>query len=124
MTWTLTDPQTAAVYTFSPGPNKGGEPTYEKDPKLAESPLDVPFLVFGQDKVMTISLSGDLTTQAQYNALRDWAAKPYPVVLTDYLGRSISIYITDYQPKRIRHAGAPWFHQWTLAANVVSLTDV
>ncbi len=78
---------------------------------IKDEPAQVPKLSFG----------GTTLSQSEYVALKHWSRKTVPIIITDDFGRSITAYIVDFQPQRVRKAGAPWYHTFTARAVVLGL---
>jgi hypothetical protein len=44
----------------------------------------------------------------------EWFNKRYPIEVTDDLDRILTIYITTFEPKRVRSATYPWKHTYSV----------
>lgn len=119
--WTFTD-ENAVSYTFGTNPNAGGSPTLKK--------TITPFSLAGSDGVLvlfegrqtppTIEWSGVALDEDQYLAAITWFGHRHQVLLTDDLGRSLWIYITEFTPKRGGRVKHPWRMTYTVKAVVLS----
>lgn len=116
--WIFTDAVVPETYTFEINPNEGGSPTYKKNVifKNTAAPNGKTLIFEGRDDPATFSFSGTLLSQAQYTAFQTWFLKRRQITITDDLSRSFSIYITSFDPKRVRAANNPWKHTYTCEA--------
>lgn len=121
--WYLTDPVTAATYTFHINPLSGGSPQREKTITEETTTAGGVVLYEGADVPMRGSVSGTILDLAHYQAFTTWWAKRYPVTMTDDLGRVQTIYITKFAPERQR-SQRRYKHQYTLEWVVLATTDL
>lgn len=119
--WTFTDPVTSAGYTFIINPSEGGSPSYEKNIQYQNTAApDGKVLSFeGRDNPKRLEFSGVLFTEAEYDAFVEWWDKRYQVVITDDLGRTFTILIESFVPKRERAVHSPWKHSYDVIATIV-----
>lgn len=111
--WVFTDLASGATYDWEINPNAGGTPGVTKN-ILYKSPAGAngqPILMEGRDDIQELTVSGVLLSEALLNAMKLWAEKRYPILLTDDLGRQFKIYITAYQAERVRQSTRPWRHE-------------
>ncbi len=124
--WSFTDPITSATYSFNMNPNAGGSPQYKK--KILTQNTTAPggnvLLFEGADEPRTGTVSGTILELSHYQAIVDWWEKRYPVVMTDDLGRTQTIYITEFLPERVRAANHPYKHTFTMNYAVISTNDL
>jgi len=119
--WEFVDTESMDSYTFEINPNEGGSKEYEKKMTyLSTSAVDGKTLVFeGQPEVKTISFSGTILTQAQYDKMIEWFNKKNPIEITDDLDRTTTIYITSFKPRRQRAIHFPYKHTYVVEAVVL-----
>lgn len=124
--WIFTDPVLSTTYTFEINPNDGGSPTYKKNLTTVNTtaPAGAVLIFEGADQPMAGTFSGTILTQSQYHAMTTWFSKRYPITVTDDLGRTQTIYITGFNPKRQRSALYPYKHTYQVDYTVLSLTDL
>lgn len=124
--WTFTDPVTAAVYTFHLNPSAGGSPQYKKNvvQQNTTAPGGSVVRFEGADHPKEGTVSGTILEIAHYQALVDWWEKRYPVVMTDDLGRTQTIYITEFLPERQRAVSHPHKHRFSLNYIVLATNDL
>ena len=127
--WQLSNPTTGQTYVFEISPEQGknnAEPVYERKIPFAERPQGKPLIILGQQEPKKGKVDGVSLSQSQYNALWSFANAGVPVVLTDDLGRSQTILITDFQAKRAWKFddNAQWYNEWSMQYLVQSLTDI
>lgn len=119
--WQFADPVSLETYTFSINPSSGGSPSYGKTFDFANTAgPDGKVLVFqGRDKVKKLSFDGKILTEDDYNAMILWFNKRNQITLTDDLGRTFTIIIEEFSPKRERASSSPWKHSYTVSASIV-----
>lgn len=119
--WTFYDPTGPTTYNFPINPNEGGSPELRKTISYQNtSAPDGKVLVFeGRDSPPTMSFSGTLLTEAQYEAFETWFQKRRQIKITDDLDREYWIYITSYAPKRVRARNYPWKHTYQIEATII-----
>lgn len=123
--WKFTDPVTAAVYTFGIGPNEFDGPTRRKRIGYEyPTALDGNVIIFeGRDEARTIRFSGSILTSVQYEAMKTWFNKRYQLYITDDNGIQYTIYITSFDPKRVRGTRLyPFRYTYTAEAVVTAGT--
>ena len=120
--WTFEDQTVPETYTFHVNPNDGGSPGWKKSITYQNtSAPDGKTLVFeGLPEIQELEFSGIILEEAHYNAFLEWWEKKRQVLLTDDLGREMWIYITAFEPKRIRRRSHPWAHEYTVRATILS----
>lgn len=119
--WTLSDPVSSSVYTFSINPT-GDSPVYSKtlNFEATAAPSDAFLIYEGSDTPTTFSITGTILSQNQYSAFAWWYNLRRQTLLTDDLGRTRWVYITTFSPVRVRSATIPWKHTYTLAGYVLT----
>lgn len=98
--WTLADVATSEVWTMPINPDSMSSPIRRRNLRYA--------LGGRQDRrlrAMRVAApaedwewSGVIRTQAHYDALLAWAKKPGAIDVTDHLGRTFRVVITDFVP--------------------------
>jgi hypothetical protein len=123
---TFTDPITSAVYTFHLNPRDGGSPQYKKtiSSQTTTAPGGNVLLYEGADEPRTGTINGTILSLAHYQAMVTWFQKRYPVVMTDDLGRSLTIYITEFLPTRKRSVSHRYLHDFSCSYVVLSGADL
>lgn len=119
--WIFTDPVTLDTYTVPINPNDDGTPSSNKTINYSNTsgPNGNVLMFEGRDQVKEIQISGVILEQAHLDALQSWHDKRYQVTVTDDLGRTFSIYITSFVPKRIRVASNVWKHEYTMTYTIL-----
>lgn len=120
--WEFEDPQTLDTYTFEVNPREGGTPRYTRsfDTQKAVAPDGQAILFEGRRSLSTSSISGVILTETEFLAMLEWFNKPYPVLLTDDLGRQFEIAITAFSPTRRRAYGRPWKHDYSIDYTILT----
>lgn len=125
--WTLTNPFTSDSMTFQVNPNSGGSWRREREihaKATTASGNNAAHIFFeGRDKPKTSEVSGVLLTQTMYDTLLDWYKKRVQLDLVDDLGRNMTIYITGFEPSRVRRLKHPWAHEYTLTFQEIFLAS-
>lgn len=98
--WTLRDTQTNEVWTMPINPDSMTSPVRRRQLRFALGGRRD-----GRIRAMRVAAeaedwewSGAIRTQAHYDALLAWADKAVPVDVTDHLGRTFRVVITDFNP--------------------------
>lgn len=119
--WKFDDLTDSSTYTFEINPNEGGSPQYKKTIQTANTAApDGKTLIFeGRDEAQQLTFSGTILSQAQYDAMVTWFNKRHQVRITDDLNRAYMVYITSFEPKRVRAVHYPYKHTYTVNYIVV-----
>lgn len=119
--WIFYDPGTAETHVFSINPKSGGSPGYKKTFTFANTAApDGKTLVFqGRAEVQNLVFEGTILEQADLDAFVTWWQKQNQIVVTDDLGRTFSIIIQEFTPKRERAVHSPWKHSYSCSAVIV-----
>lgn len=120
--WRWEDPTEGTVQFMEVNPNAGASPGYQKAlSKQTTTAPDGQVLLFeGRDQAPTFDCSGVILTQTQFEFLYNAWNKRHPVILTDDLGRTFTLYIEKFTPKREPRRSHPWRHTYDLSAVVLS----
>lgn len=123
--WVLRDPITLEEYEFEVNPNDGGSLQYQKNIgyTVTTAPNGKVIMYEGRDEAKTTTVSGVILSQDQYEEMIEWFSKRYQVELEDDLGRIMSIYITSFEPKRVRSARVPWRHDYSLTFTILDWVE-
>ena len=119
--WKFFDPSTNEGYIFAVSPNADGSPQYEKSITYSNTaaPDGLTLMFEGRDNPLTLSFSGTLLTQEQYQAFVTWFKKRHQILITDDLERQFMCYITKFAAKRERAVHYPWKHSYTCEATIL-----
>ena len=116
--WTLQDNSTGSTVTltfpynpkeFSP---PGREATTSQEQTVSTTGANVIFQ--GRDKPGKGQFAGTARTQQQVSDIDTWCDKWYPLILTDDLGRSWNVLITNLSWTRQRRVNNVWIHDYTI----------
>lgn len=66
------------------------------------------------DEQVKFGYTGNVYNKAELEAWEYWASKPYPIEMTDDLGRTFLVYLESFQPSRVRSRQYPWKHSYKL----------
>ncbi len=119
--WVFYDPFEDESYSWEVNPNDADSPSYMKNVFYSSSaaPDGKIIMMEGKDEPSRVSFSGVTLTEAQYDEMIRWFNKRNQLELTDDLGRTMSIYITSFAPKRVRSTNYPWRHTYSVEAVVL-----
>lgn len=119
--WTFYDPKTLVTYVFAVNPNAGGSPVRKKNvqTQATTAPRGITLYFEGADEPLSFEWSGTINDQAHLQAYKDWFDKRHQILLTDDLGRQFYIYITSFDPKRVRSYQHRWKHTYTAKATAL-----
>jgi hypothetical protein len=120
--WRWEDPTAGTVEYMEVNPNSGASPAYKKTlTKVTTSAPDGQVLLYeGQDEPRTFDCSGVILFESQWDFLYNAWNKRHPVLLTDDLGRTWTIYIESFNPKREPRRSHPWRHTYDFSAVIIS----
>lgn len=123
--WVLRDPVTAEEYAFEINPNDGGSLSYQKNIGYMQTvaPNGKIIMYEGRDEAKTTTVSGVILSQNQFEEMVKWFNKRYQLELEDDLGRVMSIYITSFEPRRVRSARKPWRHDYSLTFTILDWVE-
>lgn len=117
--WKFEDLATSESYDFEINPNEGGSPQYKKTITYQQTLAGNALIFEGADETFTSSFTGTLLSEDQHQTFVDWWQKRHLIRLTDDLARTYMIYITAYEPKRVRAATNHWKHEYTVSYTIV-----
>lgn len=119
--WVFTDLTDASTYSFPINPKDDGSLQYEKSIvyQNTSAPDGKTIIYEGRDTPNTTSFSGTILTEDQYNAMVEWFSKRHQIQVVDDLGRTFSIYITKFNPKRKLSRTYPWRHDYTVEYTIL-----
>ena len=120
--WFFNDPVSGDNYTFEINPNDGGSASMRKNLvyQNTAAPGGNVLMFEGQDEAQTGEFSGVILSEAQYLKMIEWFNKRYPIQVTDDLGRTDTIYITEFTPQRKRSVNYPYKHEYTVRYTVIT----
>lgn len=116
--WTFTDVYhqgpTPWSYTFEINPNEGGSPEISKQysNSVNVGPRHVGIVQEGQFTQATLTFSGVILTQGQYENLELWFNRRIVLDLVDDLGRTFRGSFSKFAPKRSRRNSHPYYHTY------------
>jgi len=119
--WRFDDLTDSTSYVFEINPNEGGSPQYKKTIQTSNTAApDGKTLIFeGRDEPQQLTFSGTILSQAQYDAMVTWFNKRHQIQITDDLSRQFMVYITGFEPKRVRAVHFPYKHTYTVTYTVL-----
>jgi hypothetical protein len=116
--WTLTDNSTATPVTYSFEVNPKQFELPGRTSKLTQSATTAPngqtIVSQGVDEVARGSFTGSIRTEAQFNNVRTWVDKWYPLTLTDDQGSPWEVIVQNYKLQRVKTANNQWRYEYTL----------
>lgn len=139
--WTIYDPESGDSAAFVRNPKVAFDLGYGKHhlhgskPKVNAAQSGVhgissalndqgSVLIYGQDEVVKGSIDGYIMSLDDWNFYQSWFNRGGPLVLTDDLGRRVTVLFETFSPLRVRKSSTPWFHTFKLAFVVTQTQDV
>jgi hypothetical protein len=121
--WLFEDVHASLSYELEINPKDTTMPSIEKT--LTPTPITRgrPVLFQGRNREQSMTLSGTLLTEDQYNALRAWTQTDKQIKVTDDLGRSYWVVFTSFDPRRVRTVEYPWRHEFSISGIVVDWSN-
>lgn len=119
--WVFTDPSDSSTWTFEVNPSDENFPGYEKRfvYQHTTAPDGIVLTFEGAAQVRKGSFSGVLTTESEFNTFYSWWDKRNQIQITDDLGRTQTVIIESFKPKRKRSHHHPWMHTYEISYSVV-----
>lgn len=117
--WSLYDPVLDVLYVVPRNPDQMGSPYVKNETHgLGVSPIDARSRISRKpDQAMDWEFGGTTASQAHYDALLAWCAKPYRITLTDHLGRVFSVRLLQFDAKPHSPTSfAKWKFRYTVKA--------
>lgn len=114
--WVFTDSTVPESWTFTYNPISGGSLERRKNISTSSTtgPSGSTIIFEGASNPLESEIQGFCLTQAHFEELERWYNKSVPIQLDDDLGRSYSIYITEFSPSRERAVHSPWKHSFRM----------
>lgn len=128
--WTFTDPVTTEVYRWEVNPREdAGSHSINRTVGYATQ-AGMRRGTGGDDRMDTIlfesnvqqetfSYTGYVYTAQHYAIMVDWCSRDYPLQLTDDLGRSWLVMVTQFTPSRVRSRQSRYKHAYTFSGIVL-----
>lgn len=117
--WSFYDPDTGQLYEFDINPSEQDYQPFAKRILYTNTLPRKSIIYEVQKDATTVGWSGTVLLQGQLAAFQSWFDNRAVVQLTDDLGRTFDIYITEFTPKRVRTRDFPWFHTYDMKALLV-----
>ena len=128
--WTFTDPVTSEIYRWEVNPREDAGSNAINRTVGYSSMAGMHRGANGEDRMDTIlfesnvqqqtfSYTGAVYTSQQYAIMEDWCSRDYPLQLTDDLGRSWLVMVTQFTPARLRSRQSPYKHSYTFSGIVL-----
>jgi hypothetical protein len=116
--WTITDG--TETHTFERNPSIDGTPTYEKGiGTMSTLAPDGQVVIYqGQRPPKTLTFSGLIDTEAEYDALVAWFDKDRIVRITDDHARTFDVVIAKFAPRRL--LDGDWRYSYSVSSIVVA----
>ena len=125
VSWEFYDPAgndgAGETYYWVINPSGGGYPSRSKGIayNVTAAPDGQTVAFEGREAPMSLSFTGTILYESQFNTMTDWFNKRNQIRLTDDLGRQFWIYIKTFNAERVRAASHPWKHSYTMEAIVL-----
>lgn len=116
--WTLKDNSTGSTvtYTFPFNPKDFTPPGRQGNisQNQTASSSGATILFQGRDTASSGQFKGMARSETQLTDIKTWSDKWYPLILTDDLGRSWNILITNVGWTRVRKINNIWLHEYVI----------
>lgn len=126
--WTLRDPATGDVWTMPINPDSMSPvPLVSRAFRNTGGTVGDPRsrTLMGAPNPKFLEWAGVIRTQAHYDALFEWAAKPNEVLLVDHLGRYFTIVIATFSPEDRRPTrSTPWRLRYSMRAVLIGTNEI
>lgn len=122
--WRLVDPSTGETWVFPRNPNKMTSPNepkattvFARNFNFADDKQGVSRVLQHHRNPYDWQFSGDIRTQAHYEALRDWARRVERLQLRDHFNRTWLIRFDSVELEELKpNARTPWRYSYTAKA--------
>lgn len=114
MRWKFQTLDSSQSYTFDMNPNQMDSPLLEKTVDSHAQGIDGVIRGARKDVAKGWSFSGVLHSQAQYEAFELWLHKGR-IHLTDHLGRTFLVRLTNFDPTRAGTRQHAWRHTYVVS---------
>lgn len=126
--WSMQDYYSATpgdIYSFEINPNDGGSPEAHKQMTLLQSagPNRMNLVQEGNTTAPTLSFSGVILEQVQYENLEYWFDRRVLIKLVDDLNRTFYGVFSKFAPKRSRRPNNPWYHTYDAEFTVTAYVN-
>lgn len=122
--WQFIDAVEATTETMEINPKDDASPTFEKaltkTSTTAGGSTGQVIVFEGADPPAQFNFSGTILTQSQYEFLQTAWEKRHLLTIVDDLGRSFTVYIESFNPKRGLSRTYPWKHTYDMSTVVIS----
>lgn len=118
--WVFDDVHASLTYELEINPQNATMPGIMKTLTATPTARGRPILSQGRNKPQQMQLSGTILTQEQLETVRSWCEKEKQIRITDDLARQFWVYLSNFDPRRVRSVEYPWRHEFTLTCTVVS----
>ena len=116
--WVLTDLSTGSPVELSMdiNPNTWREPGYNANisTSVTTAPNGQNIFFQGRKSPSEGSFQGSIRTSVQYDDLREWFTKPYPIQLTDDLGNVWTILVKSFELDRANKTNTQYSYKYTV----------
>lgn len=113
----LNDPD---IYEFAVNPLEATLPDRVKAINSQGTTHGAHVLFQGRDQVPSITFSGTILHQAQYEKMLEWFNVSKQVMIKDDLGNLNWVYLSSYNPRRTPANGYPWMTEYSAEATILS----
>jgi len=114
--WQFIDYSLSQIYEMAINPIDASMPSIQK--KITSKPTATGKIVQyeGRPEVQSMSFSGTILTESQYNIMVLWCNESKQILIVDDLGQKNWVYLTSFSPKRTRSVEFPWHMEYQAEA--------
>jgi hypothetical protein len=118
--WTFEDVFLEQTYTMEINPDASNVPSRTKTLTSVPKSKGGQVTFQGRDIVQSLNFSGTILTEQQLAFMRSWLRKEKQIKITDDQDRVMWVYLTMFNPTRVRSVGYPWRHAYSASGLIVS----
>lgn len=107
------------TYLLPVNPQTASMPSMKRSITQKATTAGIQVLYEGLPDVKTMTFSGVIMNETQWDLLRLWVRKRKQIQITDDLGAANWVYITSFRPSRNKNNTYEWLMDYTAEATVV-----
>ena len=117
--WVFEDIVNSEIYELEINPSQADLPEVTSNYSPMPTAAGRQILFEGRVQPVTLNFSGTLLTEEQYRAMNSWNRKRKQIKITDDQGYEYWVYLTGFNPQRVRDTQHPWRHTFSASCIVV-----
>ena len=117
--WTIANYSGGQTYAFEINPLDATVPSFKRTITTQSTAAGRQINYEGRRQPQTITVSGTILSEDQYNTMDAWARVRKQVKITDDLGEGFWVYVERFSPTRQKSTQFPWHMEYSLEATVL-----